>query len=94
MRGYTLMSQAAAIWTAVTGQLIADNRPLPSTGNEVMGGGYKYDATTIRNFLRGVATRLSTDTPPLTFQWTKLDVDTCLKDSVATLCGYIASATN
>jgi hypothetical protein len=87
------MSKAAAVFTAVQSQLSADNKPLPSTGNEVMGTDYKYNSTSIRSFLLGVSNRLAADSPPLTFAWTSLDPDTCLSDTVTTLCGYIASAT-
>jgi hypothetical protein len=87
------MSKAAAIQTAVWAQLSSDNRPLPNTGQEVMGADYKYDSASMRNFLRGVWQRLLADTPQYTFQWTTLDIDLCLKDQVIALCGYIASAT-
>lgn len=87
------MSKSAAIQAAVWAQLSADNKPLPSTGQEVMGNDYKYSSTSMRSFLMGVSNLLAADTPSLTFQWTTLNTDTCLSDTVVTLCGYIASAT-
>jgi hypothetical protein len=87
------MSKSAAIQAAVWAQLSSDGKPLPSTGQEVLGADYKYNETTIRSFLYGVSVLLAADTPPLTFAWASLDVDTCLNDQVMTLCGYIASAT-
>jgi hypothetical protein len=88
------MSMSAAIQAAVWKQLVTDNRPLPSTGQEVMGTAYHYNGTTIRSFLLGVATNLAGDTPPLEFQWTDLNTDACLADTVITLCGHIATATS
>jgi hypothetical protein len=87
------MSKQAAIHTAVWAQLAADAKPLPSTGQEVMGTDFLYNETTIRVFLLDVSNRLAADVPPLTFQWATLDVPTCLADQVMTLCGYIATAT-
>jgi hypothetical protein len=87
------MSLSAAINAAVWAQLSTDGKPLPDTGQEVMGTDYRYDPVGMRNFLHGVARRLQADTPPLTFQWHTLDLDTCLSDSVIALCGYIATAT-
>jgi hypothetical protein len=88
------MSMSAAIQAAVWKQLVTDNRPLPSTGQEVMGTTYRYNATTIRSFLFGIATQLAADTPKLEFQWTDLNTDACLTDTVITLCGLIATATS
>jgi len=87
------MSLSAAINAAVWAQLSTDGKPRPDTGEEVMGTDYKYDPVGMRNFLHGVCLRLAAQTPPLTFQWHALDVDTCLSDSVIALCGYIATAT-
>jgi hypothetical protein len=87
------MSKAAAIQAAVWTQLSHDGKPYPSTGQEVMGNDYKYDGTAIRNFLIGVGNLLAVDTPSLTFQWTTLDTDICLSDTVVVLCSYISSAT-
>jgi len=87
------MSLSAAISAAVWAQLSTDGKPRPATGAEVMGTDYRYDSAGMRNFLHGVARRLAADTPPLTFQWHTLNIDTCLGDSVIQLCGYIATAT-
>jgi hypothetical protein len=89
------MSQAAAIQTAVWAQLSADGKPLPQTGQEVMGtGGYNYSATQMRSFLSGTANRLAADSPSLNFAWATLDAQVCLTDTVITLCAYIGSATS
>jgi hypothetical protein len=87
------MSKSAAIQTAVWTQLSLDSRPLPSTGQEVMGNTYHYDSTSLRNFLQGVYRLLKSDTPSYRFRWTALDIEICLNDQVITLCGYIATET-
>jgi hypothetical protein len=88
------MSKVAAIQAAVWAQISADGKPLPTTGQEVMGtGGYNYSPTQMRSFLYGTSTRLAADAPPLNFAWSTLDTNVCLADTVMTFCGYISSAT-
>jgi len=87
------MSKTAAIHAAIWAQLSVDGKPLPSTGQEVMGSDYKYDERQMRSFLLNIHTRLASDTPSLSFNWASLDVHICLSDTVITLCGYISSET-
>ena len=86
------MDMSTAIHDAVWAQLTSDHKPRP-TGTETMGPTYLYDKNSLPIFLRMVSNKLAAGHPRYNFDWTTLNIDTCLADTPADLCIYIAQAT-
>lgn len=87
-------SKGVAVNVAVTNQLFKDGRWPPMDLTKVMNAiPYRYNSTTMRNFLDGVSTTLAAGLPPYRFSWNSAFVNKALPLTVAALMAEIELAT-
>ena len=93
IQGEVVLNLHAVIKDAFEFVLAKQNRPLPVTLQETMGGTYLYNTTSIKNFLSGVSKRLAQDVPAFKFDPRSLKPADCVAARVVDLLEMIAENT-